>query len=151
MAKLNINDAVGERSPSSLLRRINKLLQKRVQARFSDSDPTFEEWMALKLISDGVVDTAGDLSRDFEIGTGATTRLIDSLENQGFVERDRTQEDRRMVLLKLTPHGKTYFRSKVPDMIDCWDDLLRDFEKEEVDRLIMLLMKLQAAFGREES
>ncbi len=45
MAVLELSDAIGERSPSRLLRCINKLLERRVQARFSDTDPSFEEWM----------------------------------------------------------------------------------------------------------
>jgi len=146
VAKLKINDAVGDRSPSRLLRRINQLLAKRIQDRFCDTDHSFEEWMALKLIFDRVVENAGDLARDFGIGTGATTRLIDSLEAQGLVERDRTRQDRRVVLLKLTEQGEKYYRKKVPDMVDCWNDLLREFTKEEVEQLIMLLIKLESAF-----
>ena len=75
--------------------------------------------MALKLIHDGVVENAGDLARDFGIGTGATTRLIDNLEDQGLVERDRTRDDRGVVLLKLTQLGEKHYRTKVADMIDC--------------------------------
>ncbi len=33
------------------------------------------------------------------------TRLVDSLEAGGLVERCRTQEDRRLVLVKITPPG----------------------------------------------
>jgi DNA-binding MarR family transcriptional regulator len=149
VATLRIEDAIGARSPSRLLRRINKLLETRMRARFSDSDKTFEEWMALKLVHDGLVENAGDLARDFSIGTGATTRLIDSLEEKGYVERDRIRDDRRVVLLKLTRLGEKYYGSKVPDMIDCWNDLFRDFKKDEVDQLIRLLTKLQSAFAKE--
>lgn len=149
MATLGIDEAIGECSPGRLIRQINKLIERRVQALLADSDQSFEEWMALKLISDGVVEHAGDLSRAFGIGTGATTRLIDSLEHQGLVERDRIRDDRRVVLVKLTDLGKTHYRNKLPDMIGCWNDLLRDFEQEEVDQLVTLLSKLQAAFVRE--
>jgi DNA-binding MarR family transcriptional regulator len=147
VAKLKIEDAIGERSPSRLLRRINKLLDLRMRERFSEADPSFEEWKALKLIHDGLVENAGDLARDFAIGTGATTRLIDSLEGQGFVERDRTSEDRRVVLLKLTQRGEKHFRNKVPDMINCWDAWLKEFKKDEVEQLIKLLTKLQTALA----
>lgn len=148
MARLKIDDAVGERSPSRLIRTVNRLLEKRVRERFSDSELSFEEWMALKLISDGLVENAGDLARDFGIGTGATTRLIDSLEDRGLVERDRTRKDRRVVLLKLTAPGREHYRRKVTDMIDCWNDLLKDFDDAELEQLITLMTKLQGAFNR---
>ncbi|WP_245598135.1 MarR family winged helix-turn-helix transcriptional regulator [Ottowia thiooxydans] len=145
---LELSDAIGERSPSRLLRCINKLLERRVQARFSDTDPSFEEWMALKLLFDGVAENAGDLARDLGIASGATTRLIDSIEKQGFVERDRTRQDRRVVLVKLTALGKRHYLSKVPDMVDCWNEIFEDFQTHEVVQLITLLAKLKGAFER---
>ncbi len=147
MAKLAFDDVVGERSPSRLLRRIHRLLQTRMQERFLESDPSFEEWFALKLIHEGVVENAGDLARDFGISSGMTTRLIDSLEQQGLVERDRTRDDRRVVLLKLTLLGEKHFRDKVPEMVKVWNTWLKDFKKEELDQLIRLLTKLQAALS----
>jgi DNA-binding MarR family transcriptional regulator len=146
VARLGIKDAIGERSLGRLFRRVHRLLAKRMQAQFSETDKSFEEWMALRLIYDQLVENAGELARDFAIGTGAATRLIDSLEKQGFIERDRTSDDRRMVLLRLTARGEKHCRDKVPDMIDCWNDLFRDFKREELDQLIALLAKLEAAF-----
>jgi DNA-binding MarR family transcriptional regulator len=146
MAKLSLEDTIGDRSPGRLLRRINKLLEKRIQTRFSDSEISFEEWMALKLIYDGIVTTAGDLAKDIGIATGATTRLIDSLEKQGFVERDRTQADRRMVLLKITPAGRNRYRGKLPIMMDSWNEILEEFDMSEVEMLITLLDKLLNSF-----
>jgi DNA-binding MarR family transcriptional regulator len=146
MATLSIDDAIGERSPGRLLRRLGRLLERRIQARFSATDPSFEEWMTLKLVFDGAVENAGDLAREFNIATGATTRLIDSLERQGFVARDRSGADRRVVRLRLTPAGEAYYRAKVPEMLDCWNELFESFEPGEVTQLISLLMKLQTAF-----
>ena len=146
MVKLGVKDVVGERSLMRLLRRVQRLHQKRMQANFSDSDHSFEEWMALRLLADGLVETAGDLAREFGIATGATTRLIDSLENQGFIERDSKQNDRRVVLLKLTKSGEVHFRSKLPDMLECWNVLMKDWTRDEVEQFITLLMKLEVSF-----
>jgi DNA-binding MarR family transcriptional regulator len=141
-----------DQSVGRLLRRINKLLDKRIQMRFSEAEfgRPYEEWMALKLIFEGLVETAGDLARDFGIGTGATTRLIDSLEDQNLVYRERTHEDRRRVLVKMTPLGRKVYRSKAPVMKNCWNQLLRDFDDDSLCRLIALLSKLEAAFGEDD-
>jgi DNA-binding MarR family transcriptional regulator len=148
VAALGTADTIGQRSPGRLLRRINKLLQKRIHERLAeaDNDRPFEEWMALKLVSEGMVETPGDLAREFGIGTGAATRLTDNLEQQGLIERDRIREDRRVVLLKLTALGKKRYISSVPTMVSCWNDLLRDFSRDEVSQLVTLLTKLEAAF-----
>ena len=104
--------------------------------------------MALRLFADGLVETAGDLAREFGIATGATTRLIDSLEEQGFIERDRKNGDRRVVLLRLTKKGASHFKEKLPDLLECWNAVLADWKKDEVEQLTMLLTKLQDSFAR---
>jgi DNA-binding MarR family transcriptional regulator len=151
VVKLGVKDVIGERSLTRVLRRVQRSHQKRMEANFSDSDHSFEEWMALRLLADGLVETAGDLAREFGIATGATTRLIDSLENQGFIERDSKQNDRRVVVLKLTKSGEAHFRSKLPDMLECWNNLLKDWKRDEVEQLVALLTKLQDSFIRNAS
>lgn len=151
MAKLTVETTIGDRSPGRLLRRINRLLEKRIESRFSDSELPFEEWMAIKLIHDGIVTNAGDLSRDFAISTGATTRLIDGLEKRGLVERDRTSSDRRMVLLRLTPAGLERYHSKIPVMLKSWNELLETFDEAEVETFVALLSKLHGAFETSDS
>ena len=148
MAKLSVKDELKASSLTCNIRRVHKHLVKRVRARFSEPDRSFEEWMALRLFADGLVETAGDLAREFGIATGATTRLIDSLEGQGFIERDSKDGDRRVVLLRLTPKGASYFRKRVPDLLDCWNEVLADWERDEVEQLVALLAKLQASFAR---
>jgi DNA-binding MarR family transcriptional regulator len=148
MVELTVEDMIGDRSPGRLLRRINRLLEKRIEKRFSDSDLSFEEWMAIKLIHDGIVTTAGDLSKDFGISTGATTRLIDGLEDRGLVERDRIRSDRRMVILRLTAAGADRYHDKIPTMIESWSEILEDFDQAEVETMLSLLTKLLASFTR---
>jgi DNA-binding MarR family transcriptional regulator len=149
--QLGLKGEMNEGSLTCNIRRVHRLLLKRVQARFSESDQSFEEWMALRLFSEGLVETAGDLAREFGIATGATTRLIDSLEEQGFIERDRKSGDRRVVLLRLTKQGASHFREKLPALHNCWNEVLADWKKDEVEQLITLLAKLQDSFVRTEA
>jgi DNA-binding MarR family transcriptional regulator len=142
MAVLSVEDCVGDRSPGRMLRRINKLLMTRIEARFTDAELGFVEWMALKLVHDGVATNAGELARDIGINTGATTRLIDGLEANGLIERDRSCADRRVVRLRLTRAGTAKQREKIPLMVASWNELLAGFEQAEANRLIALLGKL---------
>ncbi len=50
---------------------------------------------------DGV--TAGELAREAGLTTGAVTSVIDRLERAGYVERESDPNDRRKVLVKMTP------------------------------------------------
>jgi DNA-binding MarR family transcriptional regulator len=142
MAILTTEDLTGELSPSRLLRRIHRLLVTRVDSLFDDEELTVVQWTALKLIRDGTDTTAGELARSMGIATGATTRLIDSLEAIGYIKRDLSSSDRRVVRLVLTKSGEAKHAERVPIMVASWNEILADFKKQEAEQLIRLLTKL---------
>ncbi len=49
---------------------------------------------------------ATELSVHLGISHAATTDLIDRLASRGLITRDRTEEDRRLVLANITPAGR---------------------------------------------
>ena len=51
--------------------------------------------------------SAGDLMREAHVTSGAITNRISRLEQRGWVRRDVDPEDRRQVLVSLTPEGVT--------------------------------------------
>lgn len=148
MVVMTVEDCVGGRSPGRILRRINKLMLARVEARFADGGFGFTQWLALKHLHDGVVTTAGELAREIEMTTGATTRLIDGLEELGLLARDRSSADRRVVRLMLTEAGTAKYLDQICLLVTAWNDILVDFERDEVDQLVQLLTKLMHSFER---
>ena len=89
MAILTIQACATRSSPGRLIRRVDKVMAGLVEARFEGAGISFVQWIALKVVRDSVVQTAGELARELSITTGATTRMIDVLEAKGFVMRDR--------------------------------------------------------------
>src|SRR4030095_10143481 len=73
---------------------------------FADRDISFMQWIVLMKLREGPSMTASDLCREMRHDTGALTRLLDQLEERGHVVRERSQEDRRVVRLQLTPAGR---------------------------------------------
>jgi DNA-binding MarR family transcriptional regulator len=47
--------------------------------------------------------TAGELARELRLSTGAVTALVDRLERAGYARRVSDPEDRRRVLIEVTP------------------------------------------------
>ncbi|MBA2933114.1 MarR family transcriptional regulator [Sphingomonas sp. CGMCC 1.13654] len=148
MAVLKIEDCATNRAPGRLLRRIDRLMAAFVESRFESLDISFMQWIALKVIRDGVATTAGELARELSITTGATTRLIDVLETRGLVERDRGKADRRVVHLAITAKGIEEVFTLQQHVIEAWNEVLAEFDQDEVDSTVEHLVRLLEAAER---
>jgi MarR family transcriptional regulator, organic hydroperoxide resistance regulator len=56
--------------------------------------------------------TAGCLAKNAELSPASMTAMLDQLEEWGFVERRRSAEDRRQVLVSLTDQGREKMQAK---------------------------------------
>lgn len=139
------------RSPGYLIRRAAHLVVPRAEAVFAGQDLSLSQWIALKLIHDDVADTSATLSRRMGYNSGATTRLIDQIEQRGLLTRCRRTDDRRVVNLELTAAGVAAVGVMTPKMALFWNDLLAGFDGGEVDMLIALLTRLVERLEADES
>ena len=64
------------------------------------------QFVIFKQLADGVAATAADLCRLMHYDTGSMTRLLDRLEAKGWIRRERSKDDRRVVRLQLTSAGR---------------------------------------------
>jgi DNA-binding MarR family transcriptional regulator len=81
----------------------------------------------------------GELARRLVYRRADVTRLIDVLVRRGFVERVRSQSDRRLSLAKITPRGvKTLARldSWLDELIALYEKKLTKREWQELSRLL---------------
>src|ERR1700689_339689 len=89
-----------------LLGRARASLLSGLDAELAPFDLTGMQFAALKHIGEGAARTAADLCRFMQYDTGAMTRILDRLEARSLVRRERSREDRRTVVLRLTPSGR---------------------------------------------
>ena len=88
--------------------------------------------------------TPNEMSRVLSYDTGSMTRMLDRLEKKGFLVRQRSHADRRVVELALTPLGRDAAQ-QLPDRIAAvMNDQLRGFSADEVTTLINLLQRFIA-------
>lgn len=72
------------------------------------------------------------------------TRLVDRLEAAGFVERSRTDSDRRVVLVKITAAGEQLLARLDEPVRDMHKKVLAHLSAEELAELSRLLAKARA-------
>jgi DNA-binding MarR family transcriptional regulator len=66
--------------------------------------------LAVKGIPRETLPTIGEIARRLQVVHHSAVELVDRLEEQGLIQRRRSSEDRRQVLLSLTPKGERVLR-----------------------------------------
>lgn len=132
----------GRRSIGYLVKRVFNQTSPRCEALFADADFTFTQWIVLMAVRDGMANTAAEVARHIGHDPGATTRVIDQLEERGLLERKRSSDDRRVVRLNITASGKAVTKMLLPRIVDFWNATLKDFSREDFTQLVSLLSRL---------
>ena len=79
--------------------------------------------------------TAGQLGVAAGLRPAATTALIDRLERRGLIQRIRPEEDRRKVLVEMTPRGMAQTWAAYGPLVEEGQELLRGFSVDELDMM----------------
>jgi DNA-binding MarR family transcriptional regulator len=105
---------------------------------------TAQQIGVILMLSSRRASTPFELSRAMSYDSGSMTRLLDRLEKKGFVMRTRSDADRRMVKLELTPQGHEAARQLPSLGAAVLNEQLRGFSADEHATLIDLLARFIA-------
>ena len=93
--------------------------------------------------------TMSEVAQDLKITVGTLTTAINKLIKKGYVERKRIEEDRRVVLIKLTKKGKLAFRLHEKFHNDMINKTIEGLSDSEEEVLTSSLERLNEFFKRE--
>ncbi|TAH69539.1 MAG: MarR family transcriptional regulator [Anaerolineaceae bacterium] len=86
--------------------------------------------------------TMSEIASKLDITMGTLTTAIDKLIKKGYVERSRSQVDRRIVNVSLTNRGKLAYRIHEKFHMDMVKEIMNDFSIDEEEVLLSALRKL---------
>jgi len=89
-----------------LIGRVRSVGLSQLDAELQPFGITGMQFVIFKHLADGVAGTAVDLCRLLHYDNGSMTRLLDRLEQKGWMRRERSKDDRRFVRLRLTNAGR---------------------------------------------
>ena len=136
-ASYNFCDSIGHQ-----LANLMALMRREVETRMAEHGLTDAQWKPLLMLASARATTAFELAREMDIDAGAVTRMLDRLEAKGLVERLRSEADRRVVHLNLTPAGEVA-AAKVPHVLaSVNNDFLRGFSETEWKQMGRLLGRM---------
>ncbi len=86
--------------------------------------------------------TSSEVAKELSITVGTLTVAINNLVKKGYVERLRSEDDRRVVKLGLTKKGKLLFRVHQHFHREMVKNILKGMEQEEEQALLRALKNL---------
>ena len=140
-----------EDSVGFLMKQTVELISRTLDARMAEHSLTDAQWRPLLLLSRHPAGTATQIARWAGCNAGATTRMLDRLEDKGLLRRVRSLDDRRVQQLELTEEGRKA-AAIVPYVIaDVLHAHLADLTRKEVEQLRELLRRVLATGRRAAS
>ena len=105
------------------------------------------DFRALQVLSSSRGLTAGELARALHVTTGATTRVIDSLVDAGHARREWDPQDRRRILVSVTPAAQRALERSRQGLREDTRRALGQYRPEELETILRFLRETRGLVG----
>lgn len=124
--------------------KVSRALEVQLDRNMAKYDLTMGRYLVLAEVyrsgKDGIATSI--LADNLGVTRATITGLLDLLESQGLVERDRRNDDRRRVDVRITAQGKSHLSDLLPDHCQRVADALSILSQEEREQFVELLHKV---------
>ena len=127
--------------PMMLYQALDVLLPK-FRRIFNEHGLTEQQWRILRVLWEHKKIALGKLSDLTLIPSPSLVGIVDRLEFSGFITRDRSKKDRRVVYVLATKKGREMEKKVMPRVLDTYNEIRASFEPDEWDQLIDSLKKI---------
>lgn len=128
-----------------LFRDINTLEERAIRTE-EYRDVTTNDMHVMEAIGPEGGKNMTSVARELEVTTGTLTISVNSLVKKGYVDRTRSEEDRRVVLISLSGKGKRAYLHHQRFHQDMINAVLKELTQEEQRILEQALFKLNRFF-----
>ena len=130
-----------------LLGRAALLKDRIIDTHMEPHGITAAQFKVLIIMAQYGVDTPAELCRHLSLDSGSMTRMLDRLEQKGFLTRQRSEGDRRQVQLTLTEQGQL-LADRLPHIgANAMNELAGAVTPDELKTLEYILKKILLAAG----
>ena len=142
---LSLCDMRDDASLPMLIRQIRDGLLRQIERHIETNDIgiNYSQYLVVKILAKNGPQMPGDLARFLDHNAGAMTRLIDRLEDRGYVQRKPHAEDRRALTIELTATGQQLWQAISRYIEHAQELALRDLNAADRTRLFELLRRVR--------
>lgn len=135
------NVPVLERSLGHLIHLLNQYKDRELNKHMAPLDITAAQFKVIICLSKGVVNPV-EICRHLSLDGGALTRLLVRLEKKELLIRVKDSQDRRQVIVQLSPQGHELMKQIPQIMHNTFVDMTRNLSDDEVSMLKHLIKKM---------
>ena len=126
---------------------IEQVIRNRLRTEFGTTLARFDYLAQLARHPDGL--RMKYLSRYLMVTGGNVTGLTDQLVEEGLVKRTNDLEDRRALIVQMTPKGKRWFEQVAAEHEKWLDELLGRLDPKEMETLYSTLGQLRVVLSKD--
>ena len=90
---------------------------------------------------------AGEVGARVHITSGTMTSVLDTLERNGYILRLTDPDDRRRVLVDVTPEAQSVLNRLLPEVVQTTTAVMDGFDDEEIYGFLDTLARVRAAIA----
>jgi DNA-binding MarR family transcriptional regulator len=132
-----------------LLRHVSFIIKRRGRDILKNFDITTPQFLALQVLRDEPGITMGELCEKLFLACSTATDLVDRMEKNGYVNRQRDLEDRRVIRLFITEKGEEIIHEVILARRRYVEQILKELSAEEIEQLATSLEKLHSLMHSE--
>jgi len=131
------------------IKQVTSSLVRRIDEHMQPLELTGMQWEPVLMLWLKRADTVAGLARVSQMGFPSMTRMLDRLEVKELLRRERSESDRRVVHLHLTPKGRKAASKIWPIVVEGMHVHLNGFKKEELAHFNDFLGRMLANGARD--
>ncbi|MBT2659546.1 MarR family transcriptional regulator [Bacillus sp. ISL-45] len=120
---------------------VNKIAEGLIKEEIG-SDLTNDQHYTLRYIDKVGTCTSSELAEVFDVKKSAITAIITRLWEKGLIQRERDENDRRLVYLSLTDKGNELFRKTEERIQALVGSFIEKFDQDEIVQFLKTYDKL---------
>ncbi len=131
-----------------LMQRLVRTLNLFERATLTRHGFTFSQCYTMLNIYDAKVVTMNQLSTRMNLDTSTMTRIVNTLQRDGYLQRERNPDDLRVVLIRLTGKGEQAAEELAREVKDFYRRILCQLPAGEVEKVLASVQLLLEAFAK---
>lgn len=92
--------------------------------------------------------SSGELAKHAGLTAATATHMLEQLAREEVVERERARGDRRVVVTRLTPRGRSLVSQKKQALTDAWAEMAADLDDDALLQAADVLRRMTSYVNR---